>query len=126
MVRSKVPWSLLSDPTKTAKMELTASEPFEDTFGAKSKRKRPKLSHLSYEELLENAEQKTEDYEPEKDRNILGEEEWKLHRNPLFDKGQSKRIWAELFKVMMRVFLCNMLLDSLLFANICNTSEKWR
>jgi len=99
--QSKVPWSLLSDPEKAARMDLTSAEPFEDTFGKKARRKRPKISHLSYDELLKSAQDKGDDYDPSKDTNIVSEEgQWKLQRDPLFDKGQSKRIWGELYKVI--------------------------
>ena len=41
-------------------MDLTSIEPFEETFGTKSKRKRPKISHFSYEELAKATEEKQE------------------------------------------------------------------
>jgi nuclear GTP-binding protein len=41
--QNKLPMSLLMDPTKTSKPKLEEVEPFQDTFGKKSKRKRVKL-----------------------------------------------------------------------------------
>eukprot|EP00009_Paramoeba_aestuarina_P004463 CAMPEP_0201516088 /NCGR_PEP_ID=MMETSP0161_2-20130828/7495_1 /ASSEMBLY_ACC=CAM_ASM_000251 /TAXON_ID=180227 /ORGANISM="Neoparamoeba aestuarina, Strain SoJaBio B1-5/56/2" /LENGTH=1035 /DNA_ID=CAMNT_0047913101 /DNA_START=79 /DNA_END=3184 /DNA_ORIENTATION=+ len=99
--QSKVPWSLLSDPSTNTKMDLTSVEPFEETFGAKAKRKRPKIAHFSYEELAKATEEKQENYDPAKDSNFQAEfASKKLQKDPLFDKGQSKRIWAELYKVV--------------------------
>ena len=42
--QGKVPFGLLNDPFKNARMNLLSTESFGDTFGAKSRRKRPKLA----------------------------------------------------------------------------------
>jgi hypothetical protein len=41
-------------------MDLTSVEPFEETFGSKAKRKRPKLAHFSYDELAKSVDEKQE------------------------------------------------------------------
>jgi nuclear GTP-binding protein len=46
---------LLTDTMKQQRMNLLSTESFEDTFGPKHKRKRPKLSAGSLEDLLSNA-----------------------------------------------------------------------
>ena len=54
-------------------MDLTSIEPFEETFGLKAKRKRPKTAHFSYEELAKATEEKQENYDPSKDSNFQEE-----------------------------------------------------
>nr|WCZ58326.1 nucleolar GTP-binding protein 2 [Paratrimastix eleionoma] len=50
--------------------------------------------------LVQHASAKNAEYNAEKDTNIQREKEWKLLRHSMFDKGQSKRIWNELYKVV--------------------------
>ena len=89
------------------------SAPFGDTFGPKSQRKRVKLAMGSLEDLagetvkmhniyVDRLEEKQflsgqaaaagEDSEPEAELTTA--------REPIFSKGQSKRIWNELYKVI--------------------------
>jgi len=101
MRQSKLPWSLLNDNQKHAKMNLLTTESFENTFGPKNKRKRPKLTHTDYDTLVNKAEEAADGYKQEADSNIKIELDMKPEtRHPMFDKGQSKRIWAELWKVV--------------------------
>ncbi|KAJ3695224.1 hypothetical protein LUZ60_000601 [Juncus effusus] len=104
----KLPLSLLNDNQKQAKAHLLETEPFEHAFGPKGKRKRPKLLVSDYESLLKKADNSQESFEQKhstanlKDR---GEEEEEdglrdLVRHTMFEKGQSKRIWGELYKVV--------------------------
>lgn len=122
---NKLPMSLIrDDETKTknglkqhkAKMAIEATS-FGDTFGPKSQRKRVKLSINSFEDLagesvkvhdtyLDRLEERkllsgqsgeiqaTEDAEAEETGTISAP------RESIFSKGQSKRIWNELYKVM--------------------------
>jgi nuclear GTP-binding protein len=85
-------------------MNLLEVESFEDTFGSRRKRKKPKLGEAaaSLEAMVEAAQSKSEKYTPESDPNIDVSLDYKhaLNEQHLFDKGQSKRIWAELYKVV--------------------------
>lgn len=65
--------SLLSDPVKENKIRLLDVETYEETFGPKSRRKKIKLQVNSLEEMAEKVEEKTQTYEPEKDRDIKRE-----------------------------------------------------
>eukprot|EP00250_Pteridium_aquilinum_P024420 c29055_g1_i1 orf=442-2277(-) len=101
----KLPLSLLNDHQKQARVHLLDTEKFADTFGPKKKRRRPKLNIEDYEDLV----QKTSDVQ-EKFQNQGNTEQFGLEdndegfrqraRHSMFDKGQSKRIWGELYKVI--------------------------
>ena len=112
----KLPLSLVEDPDtkkrkggKMARASLTAVEPFSATFGAKKTRKKPKLGNVdSYEALVANASKSAEKYEEKggvrgdsaamtADAGMDGRT---AMRDPVFEKGQSKRIWGELYKVI--------------------------
>lgn len=109
---NKLPMSLLNTSgTKEheAKIRVEA-QPFNMTFGPKAQRKRPKIAVGSLEEMaghLKDVEKKYEE-KLEQDKLLsgkLGEEEReagmiKEAREPIFSKGQSKRIWNELYKVI--------------------------
>lgn len=105
---SKLPLSLLQDPTKTKRMDLLSIEPYEHTFGAKRQRKKPKLASYDIENFMTEIGTKDEKYEEEKDVNLqfdvktglLKVPELKHCKEEIFDKGTSKRIWAELYKVV--------------------------
>ncbi len=54
-----------------------------------------------YEELVDNANKEAEDYDPEKDRNIQADTDFRpAKREDLFEKGHSRRLWGELYKVL--------------------------
>eukprot|EP01132_Coremiostelium_polycephalum_P010090 gene10090-12376_t len=99
---SKLPLGLLKDSTKKTQMNLLTTESFEHTFGPKQQRKRPNLqSVIDYENLLNKAHETTEKYDEAKDSNIEIELDMKdTRRHDIFDKGTSKRIWGELYKVI--------------------------
>ncbi|KAL9585548.1 MAG: hypothetical protein Q9203_004204 [Teloschistes exilis] len=119
---NKLPLSLINDgQTKNglkqhqAKIEVESS-PFGDTFGPKAQRKRVKLGVGTLEELagetvkmhdnyLDRLEQAKELSGTAGQSEAAGEavaEEATLTaaREPIFSKGQSKRIWNELYKVI--------------------------
>lgn len=103
--RKKIPMALLQETEKVSKVNLLEVESFDDTYGTKSTRKRPNLKGaLSYESLLANAQESNKKYEmdPLKDSNIEVEvtRECDLKKDDMFAKGQSKRIWGELYKVL--------------------------
>lgn len=108
---NKLPMSLLEQngPKEHQAKVKVESQPFNMTFGPKAQRKRPKIEVGTMEELaghLETVEKKYEE-KLETDKLLsgrLGEEERagmiKEAREPIFNKGQSKRIWNELYKVI--------------------------
>ncbi|XXG43167.1 hypothetical protein AAC387_Pa01g3269 [Persea americana] len=98
----KLPMSLLNDHQKQAKAHLLDTEPFEDTFGPKRKRKRPKLFACDYESLLKKADGSQDAFEQKSAAQEGNEEDGfrDLVRHTMFEKGQSKRIWGELYKVV--------------------------
>ncbi|KAL2358763.1 NUC091 domain-containing protein [Cryomyces antarcticus] len=120
--QNKLPMSLINDGKGTnglkqhqAKMTVETS-PFGTTFGPKAQRKRVKIGVSSLEDLagesvkmhdvyLDRLEQakllsgtsgdgKDLEESDEPDGNIT------VSREPIFSKGQSKRIWNELYKVI--------------------------
>ncbi|GAV86923.1 MMR_HSR1 domain-containing protein/NGP1NT domain-containing protein [Cephalotus follicularis] len=101
----KLPLSLLNDPKKVNRVPLLATQPFEDVFGSKKKRKRPKLLAADYESLVKKADGSQDAFEQKYGASISaegGEAEGfrDLVRHTMFEKGQSKRIWGELYKVI--------------------------
>lgn len=99
--RNKLPLSLLQDSAKENRMSLLESETFSDTFGTKSQRKRPKLSVQNLEELAQVIESKNGD-EPLPSPTEVKEDDGSKSESTeaVMLKGQSKRIWGELFKVI--------------------------
>ena len=102
--RKKIPMALLQDSTKVASVNLLETESYQDVFGSKQRRKKPKFSETmnDYAALLNNAEEKSRAYSELKDTNIEMVEESvrDARKDDLFAKGQSKRIWSELYKVL--------------------------
>ena len=105
--RKKVPMALLNETETTARLNILQTESFDHTFGKKQTRKRPKLSSSisSYESLATEAGQMGEKYtaQPNGDSNVevTGDGNGiNARKDDLFSKGQSKRIWSELYKVL--------------------------
>lgn len=98
----KLPMSLLNDHQKQARAHLLDTEPFEDAFGPKKKRKRPRLLACDYEALLKKADCSQDAFEQKSTTKEGNEEDGfrDLVRHTMFEKGQSKRIWGELYKVV--------------------------
>ncbi|KAK4771175.1 hypothetical protein SAY87_031707 [Trapa incisa] len=99
----KLPLSLLNDPKKQARVHLLDREPFTDAFGPKRKRKRPNLLAADYESLVKRAGGSQDAFEQKLgDSGGLNEDDGlrDLVRHTMFEKGQSKRIWGELYKVI--------------------------
>lgn len=101
----KLPLSLLQDHQKQAKAHLLDTQPFAHAFGPKGKRKRPNLLVSDYESLLNRAGTSQDEFEQKyasaklpNDREEDGLRD--LVRHTMFEKGQSKRIWGELYKVV--------------------------
>lgn len=104
----KLPLSLLNEPrgdssAAAARRSLVATQPFADTFGKSQRRKRPKLVAESYEGLLNRAGEvegsfadRQEAAGPAPEFDAARPAALESH----FLKGQSKRIWGELYKVL--------------------------
>jgi nuclear GTP-binding protein len=101
------PMGLLADPKNTSRVNLLTAESFETTFGPKKQRKRVKLAVRDMESLAATAAEKGEVYDEtgalqdtnridNADQSGLRDEA----RHALFDKGTSRRIWNELYKVL--------------------------
>jgi len=98
--QNKLPMSLLNENTKPAKQQVTETEPFSDTFGPKSRRKRPKILEDSVETLAESTKERHDVFELAQTNKGEADEFADSARDPIFSKGQSKRIWGELYKVI--------------------------
>ena len=119
---NKIPLSLIRDGAgknglkeHQAKIAVEAA-PFGDTFGPKAHRKRVKLAVSSLEDLAGETDKVNASYQqvqdeqmllngegqPENDVNhdTLADDAISTAREPIFSKGQSKRIWNELYKVI--------------------------
>ncbi|XP_077193385.1 nucleolar GTP-binding protein 2 [Paroedura picta] len=104
MKQTKLPMSLLHDRIKphNSKVHILDTETFEMTFGPKSLRKRPNLSVGDVQSLLESAAAGASSYDKDKDRDLVVEDLGVREeaQEEIYKKGQSKRIWGELYKVI--------------------------
>ncbi|KAI3361232.1 hypothetical protein L3Q82_013428 [Scortum barcoo] len=104
MRQSKLPMSLLHDRVKAhnSKVHILDTEGFETTFGPKAQRKKPSLMVGDVKDLVEQAEASALSYNADKDKDLVTEDTGVREevREEIFKKGQSKRIWGELYKVI--------------------------
>uniref|UniRef100_A0A6A7G1G5 Nucleolar GTP-binding protein 2 n=1 Tax=Hirondellea gigas TaxID=1518452 RepID=A0A6A7G1G5_9CRUS len=99
--RKKIPLGLLADSKKNVRMNLLSAESFESTFGPKARRKRPRLMSADMDSLAVQVVKQAEEYSEKDDTNIKVTPEFSSQmRECIFNKGQSKRIWGELYKVI--------------------------
>jgi nuclear GTP-binding protein len=106
--RKKIPMALLKESEEISTMNLLETESFESVFGDKKTRKRPKFDANANDgglaALMANANSRAADYgEGEKDRDSMTNDDSSARdavKDDLFSKGQSKRIWGELYKVL--------------------------
>ncbi|RHZ63311.1 hypothetical protein Glove_330g23 [Diversispora epigaea] len=101
--QNKLPMSLLADATKVARMHMVETEPFTDTFGPKAQRKRPKLKFGTMKDMVSETNNSLEKYDEKSDQSLISNlvTDWSEEtRDSVFSKGQSKRIWNELYKVV--------------------------
>ncbi|KPM37440.1 Nucleolar GTP-binding protein 2 [Neonectria ditissima] len=118
---NKLPMSLIHDGGKDtqngvkqhqAKMTVETS-PFANVFGPKAQRKRVKLGVSSLMDLADDTEKSMDTYQDRLEQAKLlsgtsgdaddvddADKPLTMAIEPVFDKGQSKRIWNELYKVM--------------------------
>lgn len=123
--QNKLPMSLIRDDKSTkngikqheAKMKIE-TQPFGETFGPKAKKRKMVHEAGSLEDMAARSEKMHDDYLERKEQADLlsgktGEEEQREADDttgpsgeiataiePIFSKGQSKRIWNELYKVI--------------------------
>jgi len=118
---NKLPMSLIRDAQgKNGLKEHGAkiaveSAPFAETFGPKAQRKRVKLTVSSLDDLVGQVEKSGDSYlerleqarllsgagqEDQAGEALPEEAALTTAREPIFSKGQSKRIWNELYKVI--------------------------
>ncbi|TLS29692.1 hypothetical protein PpBr36_01079 [Pyricularia pennisetigena] len=115
---NKLPMSLIRDGSEVnglkkhqAKMTLETT-PFSTTFGPKAQRKRVKLSVNSINDLAEDTDKSLDTYKERQDQIRLlsgasgtpGDDEDEasvsIAKEAVFTKGQSKRIWNELYRTI--------------------------
>lgn len=102
-----LPMGLLADPKTAARSHLLEAEPFAAVYGAGAQRKRVKLSGAlgDLSAMASAAGEAAAMYgaEDHVDRDAVGAgagDDVMETRGRLFDKGQSRRIWGELYKVL--------------------------
>ncbi|KOS23428.1 Nucleolar GTP-binding protein 2 [Escovopsis weberi] len=115
---NKLPMSLIRDGGEDtvngvkqhrAKMAIETA-PFAGVFGPKAQRKRVKLGVSTVADLADDTEKSMETYEERQEQIKLlsgnsgigtgTDDALTMAIEPVFDKGQSKRIWNELYKVI--------------------------
>ena len=83
-------------------MDLLTTQSFDSTFGPKQQRKRPRLSHATdVHSLVRHAEEEEVKYSEDTDSNLLSAHTQKDAVSArIFEKGQSRRLWSELYRVI--------------------------
>ncbi len=104
MKKTGLPVTLLSDKVekKASRSHLLQTESYGSTFGKGATRKRPRIATSDLAELAAAASEANDNYDSDKDKNSLKEDEGvrERPREYIFSAGQSKRIWNELYKVI--------------------------
>uniref|UniRef100_A0A5S6QPB1 Nucleolar GTP-binding protein 2 n=1 Tax=Trichuris muris TaxID=70415 RepID=A0A5S6QPB1_TRIMR len=100
--QTKLPVTLLMEKRKNARSHVLDTEAFHLTFGPKAQRKKPKVATDDLQEMVNEAASRSERYDEVEDSYLKREadSEHCEFQDPLFRKGQSKRIWNELYKVL--------------------------
>ncbi|KAH9521550.1 nucleostemin 2 [Dermatophagoides farinae] len=101
MKQTKLPITLLNERAKFQRVHILDTESFRDTFGKKSKRKRPRFKFEDLQTYASSVETRNENYDDSKDSNLIVEQDFREETpHAVMKKGQSKRIWNELYKVI--------------------------
>lgn len=110
--RNRLPMSLLDekDHTESPTLNILETESYSLTFGPKQQRKKPRVAASSLEELVEATDADAVTYEEKAELDatlglmggsILDKDDFTQEaKEAIFNKGQSKRIWNELYKVI--------------------------
>lgn len=101
MRQTKLPVTLLNERAKYQRVHILETESFKDTFGKNSKRKRPRIKFDDLKSFATSANERVDGYDQTKDSNIIQDIDYKVETpESIMKKGQSKRIWNELYKVI--------------------------
>lgn len=100
MKSSKLPVGLLKESSKTTNVHILKTESFESTFGPKKLRKRPKLNTETLSDMVTKVSEVTDKHDEKEDARNPEPEGRDAPNDYIFGAGQSKRIHAELFKVI--------------------------
>ncbi|PCH34407.1 NGP1NT-domain-containing protein [Wolfiporia cocos MD-104 SS10] len=108
--RKKLPMVLLDDaanPHARKRSHIVETEPFQDTFGPKAQRKKPRLDVGTFEELsklgTEQSEASADAQGSEPVASTSAADFEQTHADyiePIYAKGTSRRIYGELYKVI--------------------------
>lgn len=111
--RNKLPMSLLDekDQTDSPTAKILETESYEHAFGPKQQRKKPRnVNASSLEELAQITDQDSQKYDEKQELDstlgLMGgsfldnDDFTQAAKEAIFHKGQSKRIWNELYKVI--------------------------
>ncbi|KAH8834998.1 hypothetical protein DL96DRAFT_1665987 [Flagelloscypha sp. PMI_526] len=105
--RNKLPMALLDEAQNSnvrKRPHIVETEPFSDTFGPKSQRKRPRLDVGTFEELNKVGAAAAELAEQSASEPLASSiQEAQTHADyhePIYAKGTSRRIYGELYKVI--------------------------
>lgn len=99
MRQSKLPVSLLNEKAKNNRVHILDTASYETTFGPKAQRKKPRLSAGDLNELVQAADS-SQTQHSETHKEVPEDEPKAAVRQEVMAKGQSKRIWNELYKVI--------------------------
>jgi nuclear GTP-binding protein len=110
--QNKLPLSLLNSKITSKRSHILEVESFESTFGKKATRKRAKLNSSTLEELVNQVAESSDKYDPSKDQLLAPVVAKDKSPDEIFKKGQSKRIWTELYKVIDSADVLIQVLDS--------------
>lgn len=95
---------LLNSSYKNSRMKLLTTETYSSTFGPKSTRKRPAMAaQMGGLEGMMKHVKKTQDGYEEAQKGTTPADSFNVYSDnteKIFDKGQSRRIWQELYKVV--------------------------
>ncbi|CAN6674596.1 nucleolar GTP-binding protein 2 [Trichomonascus vanleenenianus] len=99
--QNKLPMSLIQEQPKSEKVQ-PLQDSYEHTFGPKAQRKKVNVNVSSLAELATVAEDDAEAYTDklQNEAEMLGDGVAEEAKEAIFSKGQSKRIWNELYKVI--------------------------
>lgn len=104
-----LPMGLLAEAAAAKPSRVLGNESFQSTFGSRATRKRPSLAHTDLTALAAAASESSSTYvKPAGQLSVTtvaeGEDvnrvDAKMSKEAIFDKGTSRRIWGELYKVL--------------------------
>jgi len=106
--RNKLPVGLLQDTTPTNRCHVLDTESYKSVIGGHKTRTRPKVDSADLSSLVQKAGSDNQVYD---DRGVAGDSNLAVPRHlqdmredlvgrEVFKKGQSRRIWSEMYKVL--------------------------